>query len=236
MQYLWIGLLTVVLLIAALLMAVLWNRWELHLHLKDKRLTLELRGLGIRRMILERDFSEKDANQTESSRRKQSKAKKKENAFLTKFKADKKRIYDPQQGGYQHGGIAEVVGEYKQLWEDARESLRGIFDGLRYKIEVIHTEVYLDFGTGNPAQTGMAYSAVWSAVGIIYPLICRQVKMDYPYLSVTPDFYEKRFYLEIKSIIKIRPVHIINAVLRQGWHMAVTYLKKIKKKGSGKNG
>ncbi len=235
MQYLWIGLLTVVLVIAALLTAVLWNRWELHLHLKDKRLTLELRGLGLRRMILERDFSKQEsAAETITQNEETQPKKKKENWFTTRLKADKKRIYDSEQGGYQPGGIGKVVGEYKEMWEDARETMRGIFDGLRYKVEVTHTEIRLDFGTGNPAHTGMAYSAVWGVMGVIYPLLCRHIKMDYPNLLVTPDFNEPRFDLELKSIIKVRPAHIIHAVLRQGWHMAVTYLKN--KKGSGKHG
>ncbi len=235
MQYLWIGLLTVVLLIVALLMAVFWNRWELYLHLKEKRLTLELRGLGIRRMILERDFGKKEETPEQESPATHSPSKKKkENRFLTRFHADKKRIYDPEKGGYQAGGLREVVREYKQLWEDVEETLRGLFDGLRYKIAVTRTEIYLDFGTGNPAYTGMAYSAVWGIVGMVYPLICRHVKMEYPYISVTPDFHETRFYLEIKSIIKVRPAHIIHAVLKQGWHVVVTYLKN--KKGSVKHG
>ena len=160
--------------------------------------------------------------------------KKKENRFLARFQTDKKRIYDPQKGGYQAGGLREVIGEYKQLWEDMEETLRGLFDGLRYKIAVTRTEIYLDFGTGNPAYTGMAYSAVWGIVGMVYPLICRHVKMEYPYISVTPDFHETRFDLEIKSIIKVRPAHIIHAVLKQGWHVAITYLKN--KKGSVKHG
>lgn len=235
MQYLWIGLLTVVLLIAALLTVVLWNRWELHLHLKDKRLTLELRGLGIRRMILERDFNQKESvTEKETSQKTGQPEEKKENRFVAKLKADKKRIFDSDKGGYQAGGIGEVVGEYKQLWEDTRKTMRGLFDGLRYKIEVRRTELRLDFGTGNPAHTGMAYSTVWGVMGVIYPLLCRHIKMDYPNLLITPDFNETRFDLEIKSIIMVRPAHIIHAVMKQGCYMAVTYLKN--KKGSGKHG
>ena len=236
MRYILLVLLAVLLLAAAVLVLAIWHRWELHLHFRDKRLTVQLRGFGLRRTILDRDFSADEKEDTsEKPTRASTKKEEKENRFLARFKADKKRIYDPDKGGYQHGGAGEVITEYRELWEDAKETFRDIFDGLRYKIEVAKTEIRLDFGTGNPAHTGMAYSAVWGAVGIFYPLVCRHIKMDYPYMEVTPDFYQKRFDLEIKSIIKVRPAHIINALLKQGWRMAVTYLTNKFNKGSGKH-
>ena len=235
MRYLLYGLLALLLLVAGLLALVLWHCWELHLKLKARRLTLVLRGFGINRTVLDRDFSQKEeVPAPKGGAKPQKQPKEKENRFLAKLQADKKRIYDPEQGGYQHGALGQVVQEYRQMWEELKETFSGIFDGMRYKVEVTDTHIRLGFGTGNPAHTGMAYSGVWSVIGIFYPMLCRSIKMEYPLVEITPDFYEKRFDLEITSIIKVRPAHIIHAVLRQGWHMAVTYLKN--KKGSGKHG
>lgn len=238
MRYLLYGLLGLLVLVAGVLALALWHCWELHLKLKDQRLILVLWGFGIRRTVLDKDFSRKEEAPLPKAnpQPKKKQSKQKENRFIEKIKADKKRVYDPERGGYQHGALGEVVQEYRQMWEELKETFSGIFDGMRYKVEVLRTQIRLDFGTGNPAHTGMAYSGVWSIVGIFYPLFCRYIKMEYPFIEVTPDFYEKRFDLEIKSIIKVRPAHIIHAVVKQGWRMAVTYLKKqFNKKGSGKN-
>jgi hypothetical protein len=237
MRYLLYGLLALLLLAAGLLALALWHCWELHLKLKARRLTLVLRGFGIKRTVLDRDFSQKEEDSAPKGKpQPQKQPKQKENRFLAKLQADKKRIYDPEQGGYQHGALGQVVQEYRRMWEELKETFSGIFDGMRYKVEVINTNIRLDFGTGNPAHTGMAYSGVWSIIGIFYPMFCRYIKMEYPLVEVTPDFYEKRFDLEITSIIKVRPAHIIHAVLKQGWRMAATYLKKkFNKKGSGNN-
>lgn len=239
MRYLLLGVLVLLLIAAAVLTLAVWHRWELHLHLKNRHLTLTLRGFGIKRRILDKDFSQKEEPQKrETASGKEYQKEKKENRFRAKLEADKKRIYDKEKGGYQHSGLMAVIQEYREMWRELTDTFRGVFGDMRHKVEICQTEIRLNFGTGNPAHTGMAYSAVWSIVGIFYPLFCRQFQMEYPSMAVTPDFYEKRFDLEIKSIIMVRPAHIIHAALKQGWRMAVTYLKeniKSDKKGSGKN-
>jgi len=232
MRYVWLGLLLAVLTIVILLAAAIWYRWSVHLSLKEKRLILELRGFGFKKKLLDRDFSQPKAKAPKQP----ADAPKEESPFQLRLKQDKKRIYDPEKGGYQHGGLKEVIGEYLELWEDAKETFRALFDGMRYKIEVTDTRVRVEFGTGNPAHTGMAYGSVWTAIGVIYPMLCRYVKMEYPQIELIPDFNATRFHLEISSIIKVKPAHIIHAALKEGWHMAVTYLRKKYDKGSGKNG
>ena len=58
--------------------------------------------------------------------------------------------------------------------------------------------------------------------------------MAYPTIELTPDYYDARFNLEFKCIIKVKPAHIINALLKQGWRQAVTYYKNNFTKGSVK--
>lgn len=232
MRYLLFGLLGLILTALLLLGAVLWHRWKIYLSLKGRNLTIELRGLGLRKKLLEKDFSQK----AEPPKSKGTSAEKKENPILSRWKEDKKRIYDPNKGGYQPGGPAALIAEYRHLWEDARESFAAVFDGLRYKIWVEETEIRLEFGTGNPAHTGMAYGAIWSALGVFYPLLCGYVKMDYPKLELEPNFNVPRFHLEITSIIKVRPAHIIHIILKEYGRMAVTYLWEKIKKGSGEHG
>lgn len=234
MHALGIALLAILLFAIVLIVLVLWNRWEIRLHLKGKYCKAELRGLGIRKVLWEKDFSaepeKKEAEQAEPSAPKNNKI----DSLKARLRADKKRIYNPDAGGFRPDGIRKVFADYRRIWKEAEETFSGFLAGIRYKIEITRTEIDLEFGTGNPAHTGMAYAAVWNGIGIFYPWICRYFRMEYPYLSVTPDFNDKRFYLEIKSIIKVRPAHIIHAALRQGFHLLSAYLKN--KKGSVKHG
>ena len=236
MRYLFLGLLAVLFLLAVLLGIVLTHRWAIHLRLKDGHLVLELRGLGIKRTIFDRDFSQTPEKPPAAAKKDgDSDPEPKASKLGSRWETDKKRIWDPENGGYQPGGIGEVLGEYQELWQEFKQTFRGIYDGMRYKLEICDTQLILEFGTGNPAHTGMAYGSIWGAVNMLYPLILRYIKMEYPSIHITPDCYQARFKLELTSIIKIKPAHIINAVLKQAWRMAVTYLTKKYNKGSGKH-
>ena len=236
---LWIllALLGIILLGGVLL---LWHRWSLYLHFYDKKFVIELRGLGIRKRVFYRDFSKPKQGggaipgKVKSQKEKTPK-KKKSMGLKERLKKDKKRIYDKENGGYQHGGLSAVLSEYRETYRDIREVLSTFLEDTRHRIEISKLQIRLDFGTGNPAHTGMLYGTLWNLVGLGYPLLVRYFKAAYPAMEVTPDFNHPRFDLEIKSIIKVRPAHIINALFKQGWRGAVTYVKEYFTKGSGKN-
>ena len=57
MRYVFLGLLAALAAAVLLLIIGIWTTWSLYLHVRDKKLTLELRALGFRRTLLLRDFS-----------------------------------------------------------------------------------------------------------------------------------------------------------------------------------
>ena len=244
MQMIWWSLLAILGLVLLIILVTLWHRWSLYLHMFDKKLVIELRGFGFRKRLFYRDFSKKKVPRTEgaipgkaqSEKGKPKREKQKKNGLKDRWEKDKKRIYDKEKGGYQHGGFTEVLTEYKEIYRDAKEVIQTFLSDTRYRIEISSLWIRLDFGTGNPAHTGMLYGTVWNLVGLGYPFLVRYFKAAYPSLEVTPDFYNPRFDLEIKSIIKVRPAHIINAVLKQGWRAGITYVKQYFTKGSVKHG
>lgn len=230
-------LLGIILLVGA---SVIWHRWSLYLHFYDKKFVIELRGFGFRKRLFYRDFSPKKMTggailgKVKTKKEKPNKPKKRM-SLKERLEKDKKRIYDKEKGGYQHGGLSEVLSEYRENYRDIREVLHTFFADTRHRIEISTLQIRLDFGTGNPAHTGMLYGTIWNIVGLGYPILVRYFKAAYPSMEVTPDFNSPRFDLEVKSIIKVRPAHIINAVLKQGWRAVVTYVKEYFTKGSGKN-
>ncbi len=243
MQYLWWSLLAILVGASLILAVTLWHNWTIFLHVYERKLLIELRGFGFRKRLFFRDFAQKKEEERDSGSGK-SKSKKtknrtektKKNSFSERWNRDKKRIYDKEKGGYQHGGLTQVLGEYREIYRDAKEVIQTFLEDTRHRIEISLLQIRLDFGTGNPAHTGMLYGTIWNFVGLGYPFLVRYFKASYPKMEIAPDFYHPRFDLEIKSIIKVRPAHIINAVIKQfGWS-AVTYWKEYFTKGSGKHG
>lgn len=142
----------------------------------------------------------------------------------------KSRIFSEEKG-FDTDAAKSAFAETKEKFSFIWSLLRRFFAAMRYKIKIPVWRITLDFGTDNAAATGMLYGSVWGAVGTIYPLLARYAYVVYPMLDITPDFYGKRFDIKMKSIIKVRPVHIINAAVPP----LLTYLKEYLKTSSKQN-
>lgn len=234
MRYVGLSLLGLLITALLLIIFIIWHRWEILIHYQKKKLLVELRSSIYHRRLFYRDFSEKPKKKKSSQPPKDEKNK--ESSFRTRFKNDKKRIYDPENGGFSLSGFKEVIDDYRNSYYEIKDILSDILGDLRYRVDITSVRISLDYGTGNPAYTGMIYGTIWGIVGLIYPILSRYFHMAYPTIELTPDYYDARFNLEFKCIIKVKPAHIINALLKQGWRQAVTYYKNNFTKGSVKNG
>ena len=229
-------LLAIILLIAGLLLTVTWNKWQVYVHYKDKRLFIELRGIFYKKVLVDRDFTQKEEASAEKTEpQEETKSEKNKTGIIERFKTDKDKIYT-KETGYNHQGLMGVIDDYKEIIGKIKDVLEVFFEGMRYKIEIPLIRIKLDFGTGNPAHTGMLFGGIWGAVGTAYPIARRYLDVAYPVMEVTPDFNGSRFDLEFKSIIKVRPAHIINALFKREVWAAVTYFYKNFIKGSVENG
>lgn len=245
MRYVLLSLLFLILAVLLLAVTAVWHSWRIYLHICTRGVLVELRGFGMKWRLLDRDFSKEKKGQDAPAEEKKTQAKpkaedaehseeepeniaakKKKVGLFRRFSQDKKRIYDPERGEFQMEGFGEVVQEYKALYRQFQKLLHEVFGDLRYKISVLSTRIRLDFGTGNPAHTGMLYGGIWSAIGTAYPILGRYVHMDYPELEVTPDYYGKHLDFDVRSIIKVRPAHIINVAVKQACKLAFTYCYK----------
>lgn len=144
-----------------------------------------------------------------------------------KIQSLKSRVFSEEKG-FDMDEAKSVVSETKEEFSFIWSLLRRFFSAMRYKIKIPVWRITLDFGTDNAAATGMLYGSIWGAAGTIYPFLARYAYVVYPMLDITPDFYGKRFEMKMKSIIKVRPVHIINAAVPP----LLTYLKEYLKTSS----
>lgn len=235
MGYLLLTILALLIMAVIAIPILMWHRWTFFLHIYDNKFLLELRGFGIRRRLIYRDFSQKPAEPAKVQQKPRKSKKEKGHSLKDRWASEKKRIYDPENGGYQSGGLSTVLDEYRGTFGQFWDILRKFSGDIKHRIHITSLWIRLDYGTGDPANTGMLYGSIWGAIGVIYPLALRYVQMVYPVMEITPDFYGKRFDLEVKSIIKVRPAHIINALIKQGLGLAITYCYKHFTKGSVKN-
>lgn len=220
--------LIVLLVIGAILVAVAWCHITADLHYKENKLTVVISNWFVRKKI-DIDFSKekgRDKPKTEKQEKK--------NPLKEKIQNAKQRVFT--ENGFNLEEAKKVKRELFEVYYDALGIIRDFLGRLRLKIHIPKLFVKLDYGTGDPADTGMLYGAIWGAVGVLYPPAARFIHLAYPTLDITPDFYGKRFELEVRSIIKVRPAHIINASFSTLMGLFFTYLKNKINKGSGKDG
>lgn len=111
-------------------------------------------------------------------------------------------------------GITKEVEKKKKKLSDTSSILWKILKELRYRIEVVKVKLSVDYGTGDPADTGILYGVIWAAIGNLYQLFNQYLVFDFPEVSLNPDFENKIFKTEFEGIIKVRLVHIIIALLK----------------------
>lgn len=124
-------------------------------------------------------------------------------------------------------GFFAKVERFKGQYHEVKEIIEAVLDYAGSRAEVTDIFVRCSFGTGDAAQTGMAYGAIWTLIGNVYAFLCRFVRIEFPQVELAPAYNEKKFEIEAEGIIKMRTVHIILAGLR----VLSLYTKHKKDKG-----
>lgn len=216
----------IVLFIALLLLAIFLPYMTIKLNLKNNLLVVILifwfykKEFKIDFSDETKDDKQENANKTASDKYKNEK----DFNIKAKLIEIKERVFNPETG-FNKDAARAIKDEFIKTYFQIIQVIKSFFSRMRHRICVPLLSITLDYGTGNPADTGMLYASFWSLIGMIYPLISRYAKIRYPAIDITPDFYEKRFRLELKSIIKVRPAHIINAAIFAFAKFGLTYLK-----------
>ena len=110
--------------------------------------------------------------------------------------------------------IEKDINEKHKKLSDKKSFLWTLFRDMRYRIEVKKVKIKVDFGTGDPADTGMLYGIIWGAIGSLYQIFNQYFIFDFPETEINPDFENQVFKIEAKGIIKVRLVHIISALIK----------------------
>ena len=224
--------LIVLAIIALIIFALIFPFTTITVHYKDMQLDVKIKHLFFRKNLF-LDFAKEKNTEHKKTKDEADTAESKGFDIKSKINDIKDRIYSSETG-FNIDEVKNVKNELTDAYSETLALIRKFLGKTRFKIHIPTIRVKLDYGTGNPANTGMIYGSVWGLVGVIYPLAAMYFHIAFPQLDITPDFYGKRFNIEIKSIIKVRPTHIINAALTTLWAPILTYLKNKFKKGRDK--
>jgi len=124
-------------------------------------------------------------------------------------------------------GFFAKVEKFKTQYHEVKEIIDAVLDYAGSRAEVSDIFIRCSFGTGDAAQTGIAYGAIWTLISNIYAYLCRYVRIEFPQVELAPAYNEKTFEIEAEGIIKMRTAHIILAGLR----VLRLYTKHKKEKG-----
>ena len=224
-------MLWVVLLILSLLLGILTilmvSKWTLILHLFPGHMEITVKALFFTKFFA--IPNENDKNKTSDKKRKKQKNVSQKNtdtsinSGASSVKSNTEKTGDKESPNM---GIVNKISTCKAKILAYKDIIFHALTSLKNRIEIQNTYFRFDFGTGDAASTGQAVGFIWGSIGTLYPILNRYFIMDFPTVNITPDFYQKRFDYELKSIIKAKPVHIIKTL----FVLVFSYLnmKKIK--------
>ncbi len=97
---------------------------------------------------------------------------------------------------------------------ESKNDIKNVLSDLRQKIEFKTVDFKVHFGLSDAAKTGIATGAAWTSSSCLVSVINQMFGIKKIDLNVTPDFNRECFNLYVKSILILRPVHIISIGLK----------------------
>ncbi|MDR1392131.1 MAG: DUF2953 domain-containing protein [Clostridiales bacterium] len=120
--------------------------------------------------------------------------------------------------------------DFLEMIEPAKEILRLIFVKMRHKVEIEKFDLKVKMGAGNASTTGVVYGAAWGFYSSLYAFLSHCFYIKKQSFEIVPDFYNKKLDFEIETIIKVRLLHVIRAILKS----SLIYLKYSRRKNNHK--
>ena len=113
----------------------------------------------------------------------------------------------------ENDGVSRIK-KLQSGFDSAKDALDEILDLIKHRAKFSDIYVRLRYGTGDAANTGIMYGAIWAFVGNVYAYLCRHFYVEFPTVELEPQFDKTAFEIEAQGIITTRLVHIIKCVLK----------------------
>lgn len=108
----------------------------------------------------------------------------------------------------------KICSGISEAYSESKNDIKEVLSDLRQKIEFKTVMFRVHFGLSDAAKTGIATGAAWASSSCLVSVINQMFGIRKIDLDVAPDFNRECFNLHIKSILILRPVHIISIGLK----------------------
>lgn len=129
-------------------------------------------------------------------------------------KKEKKKAKEQPEQKMSLDRFRTAAAGLQKAYEESKEDMKDIWSLVRSKAEFQAISFRLDFGLADAAKTGIATGAAWAASSCILSVFDHLFGIREKQLDVSPDFNREHFHLYVKSILRLRPVHIISIGIR----------------------
>ena len=110
--------------------------------------------------------------------------------------------------------FSAIANGIRAAYAETKDDISSVLAEIRKKTEFETIVFRLGFGLSDAAKTGIATGAAWASASCVLSVLNQMFGIRSIDLDVSPDFNRECFRLQIKSILRLRPVHIISISIR----------------------
>lgn len=103
----------------------------------------------------------------------------------------------------------ENVSDFKEIYNTSKDELKEMLSYVRKHLSVSRIDFDIRFGFDNAAATGISTGAIWGMGSFILKVIDSLIGIKKINMQVNPDFNNKVFEINSKTVLIMRPVHFI---------------------------
>lgn len=103
----------------------------------------------------------------------------------------------------------ETVSSLKEVYDKKKDTLKEMLSYTKEHLKIKSVDFEIRFGFDNAAATGISTGAIWTIGSIFLKIIDSLVGIKKINMQVNPDFNNKIFEIYSKTILIIKPIHLI---------------------------
>lgn len=145
------------------------------------------------------------------------------------FKKKKKTKTETGQARNEDEAFSHKARKYYNTFRDFKAVYSKNSHKIRKSVLIEKLKLWLEFGVGDAAKTGMLTGCIWSAIYDVIAFVASIVRVTEPEISISPDFEQSTFSAGGECIISARVANLMIVVVSIG----ITYLKYKKQKSKG---
>ena len=131
-----------------------------------------------------------------------------------KYYSKRKKSSKKEKSEEKSSEAESKIKSLKRSYDSNKKKINIFLKAMRYKIDFGKIKFYLKYGTGDAPSTGVLYGIIWGLLSNFYTILKVYFNADYPKVEIIPCFEKKEFDFKINGILKLRLVHIINALVK----------------------